>query len=452
MLDLLTQRLGRLMKTLRGEARLTEGNIDDALREVRLALLEADVALPVVKRFIAAVREKALGQEVVGSLTPGQALVAVVQRELTSLMGESAVPLNLATAPPAVILLAGLQGSGKTTSAAKLARRLREDQRKKVLLASCDVYRPAAMAQLATLAEQVESEFFHPPPGAGVLAIAGAALAWARTHYHDALIVDTAGRLAIDEPMMREIAALHAALKPVETLFVVDSMQGQDAVNTARAFAAAVPLTGIVLTKLDGDARGGVALSVREITGAPIKLVGVSEKPEGLEVFHPDRMAARILGMGDVLTLIEDAHRQVDRDQAEKFARKIKAGKGFDLDDFKAQIGEMRKLGGMQGLLDKLPAELAQAVQSAQANQVDDRSIRRLEGIINSMTPEERVHPELLKASRKRRIAAGAGASVQEVNRLLNQFEQARKMMKMVGRGGMQRMLRGFKGAFPGLR
>jgi signal recognition particle subunit SRP54 len=452
MLDLLTQRLGRLMKTLRGEARLTEGNIDDALREVRLALLEADVALPVVKSFIVAVREKALGQEVIGSLTPGQALVAVVQRELTSLMGESAVPLNLATAPPAVILLAGLQGSGKTTSAAKLARRLREDQRKKVLLASCDVYRPAAMAQLATLAEQVECEFFHPPPGAGVLAIAGAALAWARTHYHDALIVDTAGRLAIDEPMMREIAALHAALNPVETLFVVDSMQGQDAVNTARAFAAAVPLTGIVLTKLDGDARGGVALSVREITGAPIKLVGVSEKPEGLEVFHPDRMAARILGMGDVLTLIEDAHRQVDRDQAEKFARKIKAGKGFDLDDFKAQIGEMRKLGGMQGLLDKLPAELAQAVQSAQANQVDDRSIRRLEGIINSMTPEERVHPELLKASRKRRIAAGAGASVQEVNRLLNQFEQARKMMKMVGRGGMQRMLRGFKGGFPGLR
>jgi signal recognition particle subunit SRP54 len=440
------------MKTLRGEARLTEGNVDDALREVRLALLEADVALPVVKRFIAAVREKALGQEVIGSLTPGQALVAVVQRELTSLMGQSAVPLDLATTPPAVILLAGLQGSGKTTSAAKLARRLREDQRKKVLLASCDVYRPAAMAQLATLAEQVGVEYFPASPGADPLAIAGGALAWARTHYHDALIVDTAGRLAIDEPMMREITALHAALKPVETLFVVDSMQGQDAVNTARAFAAALPLTGIVLTKLDGDARGGVALSVREITGAPIKLVGVSEKPEGLEIFHPDRMAARILGMGDVLTLIEDAHRRVDRDQAEKLARKIKAGKGFDLDDFKAQIGEMRKFGGMQGLLDKLPAELAQAVQSTQANQVDDRSVRRLEGIINSMTPAERAHPELLKASRKRRIAAGAGASVQEVNRLLNQFEQARKMMKMVGRGGMQRMLRGLKGALPGLR
>ena len=452
MLDLLTQRLGRLMKTLRGEARLTEGNIDDALREVRLALLEADVALPVVRRFIAAVREKALGQEVVGSLTPGQALVAVVQRELTSLMGQAAVPLDLATAPPAVILLAGLQGSGKTTSAAKLARRLREHQRKKVLVASCDVYRPAAMAQLATLAEQVGVDYFPAAPGADPKAIAEAALAWARTHYHDALIVDTAGRLAIDEPMMREIAQLHAALKPVETLFVVDSMQGQDAVNTARAFAAALPLTGIVLTKLDGDARGGVALSVREITGAPIKLIGVSEKPDGLEVFHPDRMAARILGMGDVLTLIEDAHRQVDRDQAEKLARKIKAGKGFDLEDFKAQIGEMRKLGGMQSLLDKLPAELAQAVQSTQGSQVDDRSIRRLEGIINSMTPEERARPELLKASRKRRIAAGAGASVQEVNRLLNQFEQARKVMKMAGRGGMQRMLRGLKGGFPGLR
>ena len=440
------------MKTLRGEARLTEDNIHDALREVRLALLEADVALPVVKHFITAVREKAVGQEVVGSLSPGQALVAVVQRELTSLMGRSAVALDLATTPPAVILLAGLQGSGKTTTAAKLARRLRDDQRKKVLLASCDVYRPAAMAQLATLAEQIGVEYFPAPPGGDPVAIARAALEWARTHYHDVLIVDTAGRLAIDEPMMREIAQLHAALNPVETLFVVDSMQGQDAVNTARAFAAALPLTGIVLTKLDGDARGGVALSVREITGAPIKLVGVSEKLDGLEVFHPDRMASRILGMGDVLTLIEDAHRQVDRDQAEKLARKIKSGKGFDLDDFKAQIGEMRKMGGMEGLLDKLPAELAQAVQSSQASQVDDRSIRRLEGIINSMTLEERARPELLKASRKRRIAAGAGASVQEVNRLLNQFEQARKMMKMVGRGGMQRMLRGLKGAFPGLR
>ena len=452
MLDLLTQRLGRLMKTLRGEARLTEGNIDEALRDVRLALLEADVALPVVKRFIAAIREKALGQEVIGSLTPGQALIGIVQRELTALMGGSTVSLNLATTPPAVILLAGLQGSGKTTSAAKLARRLRESERKKVLLASCDIYRPAAMTQLETLAEQIGVDYFAPAAGSEPVAIAEAALGWARTHYHDVLIVDTAGRLAIDETMMREIAELHAALTPVETLFVVDSMQGQDAVNTARAFAAALPLTGIVLTKLDGDARGGAALSVREITGAPIKLVGVSEKPDGLEIFHPDRMAARILGMGDMLTLIEDAHRQVDRDQAEKLARKIKSGRGFDLDDFKAQIGEMRKLGGMQGLLDKLPAEIAQALQGAQSNQIEERSIRRLEGIINSMTPEERAHPELLKASRKRRIAMGAGASIQEVNRLLNQFEQARKMMKMVSRGGMQKMLRGLKGAFPGLR
>jgi len=449
MLDHLTQRLGHVVKTLRGEARLTESNIDEALRDVRLALLEADVALPIVKEFVAAVREKALGQEVVGSLTPGQALVGVVQRELTALMGGIATPLDLATAPPAVILLAGLQGSGKTTSAAKLARRLRDEQRRKVLLVSCDVYRPAAMTQLATLAEQVGVDYFTPASTSEPVAIAEAGLAWARTHYHDTVIVDSAGRLAIDEPMMREIAALHAAVKPIETLFVVDAMQGQDAVNTARAFAQVLPLTGIVLTKLDGDARGGAALSVRRASGAPIKLVGVSEKTDGLEVFHPDRMAARILGMGDVLTLIEEAHKQVDREQAEKVARKIKSGKGFDLNDFRQQIGEMRKLGGMQGLLDKLPAQLTQAVQAAQT---DDRAVRRLQGIIDSMTPQERARPELLKASRKRRIAAGAGASVQEVNRLLNQFEQAQKMMKMVAKGGMQQVLRGLKGAFPGLR
>jgi len=452
MFDALTQRLSSAVDALRGRGRLTEENISDTLRQVRMALLEADVALPIVKRFIAAVRERSLGQEVIGSLTPGQALIGIVQRELAALMGGSAAPLNLATTPPAVILLAGLQGSGKTTSAAKLARRLRESERKKVLLASCDVYRPAAMTQLETLAEQIGADYFTPAAGSEPVAIAVAALGWARTHYHDVLIVDTAGRLAIDEAMMREIAALHAALTPAETLFVVDSMQGQDAVNTARAFAEVLPLTGIVLTKLDGDARGGAALSVREITGAAIKFVGVSEKPDGLEIFHPDRMAARILGMGDVLTLIEDAHRQVDRDQAEKLARKIKSGKGFDLDDFKAQIGEMRKLGGMEGLLDKLPAEIAHALQGAQSSQIEERSIRRLEGIINSMTPEERAKPELLKASRKRRIATGAGVSVQEVNRLLSQFEQARKMMKMVSRGGRQKMLRGLKGAFPGLR
>jgi signal recognition particle subunit SRP54 len=449
MLDNLTQRLGRVVKALRGEARLTEENIQEALREVRLALLEADVALPVVKQFIAAVRDKAVGQEVSGSLSPGQALIGVVQRELAALMGGGAAPLNLATTPPAVILLAGLQGSGKTTTAAKLARILRDDSRKKVLLVSCDVYRPAAMEQLATLAQELGVDCFPTTPAGEPVSIALAALDWARKHYHDVLIVDTAGRLAIDEAMMREIAALHAAVRPVETLFVVDAMQGQDAVNTAKAFAATLPLTGVVLTKLDGDARGGAALSVRQVTGAPIKFAGVSEKLDGLEVFHPDRIASRILGMGDVLTLIEDAHKQVDRDEAAKLARKVKSGKSFDLDDFKAQFGQMRKMGGVEGLLDKLPGELMRVAQAAQA---DDRAIRRLEGIINSMTPAERSRPELLKASRKRRVAAGAGVSVQEVNRLLAQFDQAQKMMKMIAKGGMQRMLRAFRGGFPGVR
>ncbi len=449
MLENLTQRLGRVVKSLRGEARLTDANIDGALREVRMALLEADVALPVVKEFIGTVRDKAVGQEVIGSLTPGQALVGVVQRELAALMGGAAAPLNFATTPPAVILLAGLQGAGKTTSAAKLARLIKEDLKKKVLLVSCDVYRPAAIAQLQTLAGQVGTEFFPSHAGEQPLMIAEAAIDWARKHYCDVVIIDTAGRLAIDEAMMREITQLHAATKPIETLFVVDAMQGQDAVNTAKAFATALPLTGIVLTKLDGDARGGAALSVRSVTGAPIKFVGMSEKINGLETFHPDRMASRILGMGDVLTLIEDAHRQVDVEDAQKLAKKFKSGKGFDLEDFKSQIGQMRKMGGMQGLLDKLPAELARA---AQGSHVDDKVIRRQEGIINSMTPAERAKPELLKASRKRRIASGAGVSVQEVNRLLAQFEQTQKMMKMVAKGGMQKMLRGLKGALPGLR
>jgi signal recognition particle subunit SRP54 len=449
MFDALSERLGRVMKTLRGEARLTENNIQDALREVRLALLEADVALPVVKQFIAAVREKAVGQEVLGSLSPGQALVGVVHRELSALMGGPAVPLDLATAPPAVILLAGLQGSGKTTTAAKLARKLASESRKKVLLASADVYRPAAMEQLETLAKQIGVEYFATPATQAPVAIARDALDWARKHYHDVLILDTAGRLAIDDAMMHEIAELHQTLEPIETLFVVDAMQGQDAVKTARAFADALPLTGIVLTKLDGDARGGAALSVRQITGAPIKFVGVAEKLEGLETFHPERMASRILGMGDVLTLIEEAHKQVDVEQAKVLAKKVKSGKGFDLDDFREQIVQMRKMGGMQGLLDKLPGEIARA---AQASQVDERAIGRLEAIISSMTPQERARPEILKASRKRRVAAGAGVSVQEVNRLLNQFEQAQKMMKMVAKGGMQKMLRGLRGAFPGLR
>ncbi len=448
MLDNLTQRLGRVVKQLRGEARLTEANIGEALREVRLALLEADVALPVVKDFVAAVKAKALGEEVVGSLTPGQALVGVVHRELAGLMGGAAAPLNLATQPPAVILFAGLQGSGKTTTAAKLARLLHA-QKKKVLVVSADVYRPAAIEQLKTLAREVGVDFFPSTSGERPVAIAEAALDWARKHYHDVLIVDTAGRLAIDEAMMSEIALLHAAVKPVETLFIVDSMQGQDAVNTARAFRDALPLTGIVLTKLDGDARGGAALSVRHVTGAPIKYVGVAEKIDGLEVFHPERMASRILGMGDVLSLIEDAHKTVDLAEAEKLAKKVKSGKGFDLDDFKAQIAQMRKMGGLSGMIDKLPAELARAAQSSTTN---ERKMARVEGIINSMTPSERAKPELLKASRKRRIAAGAGVSVQEVNQLLGQFEQAQKMMKMVARGGMQKMLRGMKGLLPGMR
>ena len=448
MLDNLTQRLGRVVKQLRGEARLTEANIGEALREVRLALLEADVALPVVKDFVAAVKAKALGEEVVGSLTPGQALVGVVHRELAALMGGAATPLDLATQPPAVILLAGLQGSGKTTTAAKLARLLHA-QKKKVLVVSADVYRPAAIEQLKTLAHQVGVDFFPSTSGEQPVAIAEAALDWARKHYHDVLIVDTAGRLAIDEAMMSEIALLHAAVKPVETLFIVDSMQGQDAVNTARAFRAALPLTGIVLTKLDGDARGGAALSVRHVTGAPIKYVGVAEKIEGLEVFHPERMASRILGMGDVLSLIEDAHKNVDLAEAEKLAKKVKSGKGFDLEDFKAQIAQMRKMGGLSGMIDKLPAELARAAQSSTTN---ERKMARVEGIINSMTPSERAKPELLKASRKRRIAAGAGVSVQEVNQLLGQFEQAQKMMKMVAKGGMQKMLRGMRGLLPGMR
>ena len=448
MLDNLTERLSRVVKQLRGQARLTEENIQDAMREVRLALLEADVALPVVRDFVAKVREKALGQDVVGSLTPGQALIGVVHRELADLMGGAAQPLDLATQPPAIFLLAGLQGAGKTTTAAKLARMLRE-QKKKVLLVSADVYRPAAIDQLKTLAAQVDADFFPSTPEQKPVDIANAAVDWARRHFHDVLIVDTAGRLAIDQVMMDEIRALHAAVQPIETLFVVDAMQGQDAVNTARAFGEALPLTGVILTKLDGDSRGGAALSVRHVTGAPIKLVGVAEKVTGLEAFHPERMASRILGMGDVLSLIEEAHRTVDVEQAKKLAKKVKTGKGFDLDDYRDQVAQMRKMGGFSAMLDKLPAELAKAAQGAQ---VDEKKIGRIEGIISSMTREERRKPELIKASRKRRIAAGAGVTVQEVNQLLNQFEQAQKMMKMVAKGGMQKMMRGMRGMLPGMR
>jgi signal recognition particle subunit SRP54 len=448
-LENLTERLSRIAKTIRGEARLTESNVQVALRDVRLALLEADVALPVVRDFIARVREAALGERVIGSLSPGQALVGVVHRELTALMGGEDAALDLAVTPPAVVLFAGLQGSGKTTTAAKLAKLLVTEQKKKPLLVSCDVYRPAAIEQLQTLARQIGVDFFPSDTGQEPLAIALAALDYAKKHYHDVLLVDTAGRLAIDEPMMREIAELHAALKPVETLFVVDAMQGQDSVNVAKAFGEALPLTGIVLTKLDGDARGGAALSVRQVTGKPIKFAGVSEKPDGLELFHPERMASRILGMGDVLSLVEEARKGVDVDEAKKFAEKVKKGKGFDLEDFKQQIGQMRKMGGISSMIDKLPAQLAQAAQSSQ---MDEKQLRRVEGIINSMTPAERMRPEILKASRKRRIAAGAGVPVQEVNRLLNQFEQMQKMMKMMKGGNLARMMRGMKGFMPGVR
>ena len=451
MLDNLTQRLAKVVKTLRGQARLTEDNITEMLREVRMALLEADVALPVIKELIARVKEKAVGQEVIASLTPGQALVGVVHRELTELMGGGNVGLNLATQPPAVILMSGLQGAGKTTTTAKLGKWLRERQKKKVLVVSCDVYRPAAIEQLKTVALQAGIDFF--PSSAEQLPkdIAAAALDYARKHYYDVLFVDTAGRLSIDTAMMAEIKELHVVLNPIESLFVVDAMQGQDAVNTAKAFNEALPLTGIVLTKLDGDARGGAALSVRHVTGKPLKFAGIGEKLSGLEEFHPERMASRILGMGDILGLVEDAQRGVDQDKAQAFAQKMKSGKGFDLNDFKEQIGQMRKMGGLSSMLEKLPAQFAQAAQQA-GGAVEDKSIRRIEGIINSMTPQERAKPEILKASRKRRIASGAGVQVQEVNRLLNQFEQTQKMMKQFSKGGMQKLMRGMKGMMPGMR
>jgi signal recognition particle subunit SRP54 len=449
MLDTLTGRLAKIVKTIRGEARLTEANIQDALREVRVALLEADVALPVVKHFTEAVRAKALGEEVAGSLTPGQALVGLVHRELTALMGEANSGLNFAVQPPAVILMAGLQGSGKTTTSGKLARFLKESK-KKVALVSCDVYRPAAIEQLKTVAAQAGADFVSSSTSEKPLEIARRALEYARTHYMDVLIVDTAGRLAIDEQMMQEIAALHAELKPAETLFVVDAMQGQDAVNVARAFGERLPLTGVILTKLDGDSRGGAALSVRHVTGKPIKFAGTGEKLDGLEPFHPERMAARILGMGDILSLVEEAHARIDLEEAKRVAEKVKKGKGFDLEDFKQQIAQMKKMGGVASLMDKLPAQLVGQINPAQLQ--DDKQLRRIEGIINAMTPQERARPELLKASRKRRIAAGAGVPVQAVNQLLNQFEQMQKMMKMMKGGNMARMMRGMKGMLPGLR
>lgn len=448
MFDNLTHRLSGVIKTLRGEARLTESNIQAALREVRMALLEADVALPVIKDFIERVKQKAVGREVMDSLSPGQALVGVVHQELIALMGGEKAELNLSTTPPAVILMAGLQGAGKTTSSGKLAKWL-IDNKKKVLLVSCDIYRPAAIDQLKLLSSQVGADFFPVQTGQRPAEISAAALDYSRKHHHDVMIVDTAGRLGIDEAMMQEISELAALLKPIETLFVVDAMQGQDAVNTAKAFADALPLTGVILTKLDGDARGGAALSVRHVTGKPIKFAGVAEKLTGFEPFYPDRMASRILGMGDVLGLIEEAQRSADQKEADQLMKKMKSGKGFDLDDFKMQFQQMKKMGGMSAMLEKLPHQLTQAAQNMK---VDDKIINRTEGIINAMTRQERAKPEIIKASRKRRIAVGSGVSVQEVNRLLAQFEQARKMMKMVNKGGMAKMMRAVKGLLPQMR
>ncbi len=450
MLENLTGRLQGVIKTLRGHARMTEENISDAMREVRMALLEADVALPVVKEFIAQVKARAQGQEVLQSLTPGQAVIQVVHDELTALMGKENSSLNLAAVPPAIVLMAGLQGSGKTTTSAKLAKLLKS-QKKKVLLASADVYRPAAIEQLKTLANSLEVDCFDSNASQKPQDIARDALDFAKRHYYDVMIFDTAGRLGIDEAMMAEIKNLHNLLNPVETLFVVDAMQGQDAVNTARAFGETLPLTGIVLTKLDGDSRGGAALSVRHVTGKPIKFIGVSEKVDGLEPFHPERMASRVLGMGDVLSLIEQAQKNVDMDEAKKLADKIKSGKSFDLDDFKAQMSQMRNMGGMASLMDKLPAQLS-GMAGQMSGEAGDKAIRRIEGIINSMTPLERRKPELIKATRKRRIAMGAGVQVQEVNRLLNQFEETQKMMKMFSKGGMAKMMRAMQGKFPGMR
>ncbi|MEO5693890.1 MAG: signal recognition particle protein [Usitatibacter sp.] len=450
MLDALTQRLTSVVKTLRGHSRLTEDNVQEMLREVRLALLDADAGLPVVKDFIAGVKEKALGQEVVGSLTPGQALVGVVHQQLVDLMGGATQTLNFATTPPAVILMAGLQGAGKTTSAGKLGRLLKNSTKKKVLLVSTDIYRPAAIEQLAKLGKDLEIDVFASDPSQKPVDIARNALDWGRKHYHDVLIVDTAGRLGIDEAMMAEVKALHAAVNPIETLFVVDSMQGQDAVNVARAFNEALPLTGVILTKLDGDSRGGAALSVRHVTGKPIKFVGVSEKMDGLEVFHPDRMASRILGMGDILSLVEEARANVDEKEAAKLAEKFKKGRDFDLEDFKSQLQQMKKMGGLGSLADKLPAQLTQMAQ--QSPELQEKQLRRTEGIINSMTPQERRKPELLKAARKRRIATGAGVQVQEVNRLLTQFEQMQKMMKMMRGGNLGKMLKNMKGMMPRMR
>ncbi len=457
MASALTDKLSRLVKTLSGQARITESNVQDMLREVRMALLEADVALPVVRDFIARVKDKALGQEVVGSLKPGQALVAVVQKELTATMGDLTSPdglnryvadINLAAQPPAVILMAGLQGAGKTTTTAKLAKHLITKRKKKVLTVSGDVYRPAAIEQLKTVTAQAGAEWFPSSPDQKPVAIALAALDYARKHYFDVLLVDTAGRLAIDQALMQEIKDLHAAVNPIETLFVVDAMQGQDAINTAKAFKDALPLTGIILTKTDGDSRGGAALSVKQITGVPIKFAGTSEKIDGLEVFDAERFASRILGMGDILALVEQVTAGVDMEAAQKMAAKFKSGSNFDLSDFLGQLQQMKQMGGLASMMDKLPSQMA-----AKATEADlvraEKDIRRKEGIIQSMTPKERRFPDLIKATRKRRIATGAGVQVQDVNRMLKEFEQMQGMMKKMKGGGLMKMMKqmgGMKG------
>ncbi|MBL1260280.1 MAG: signal recognition particle protein [Thiotrichaceae bacterium] len=447
MFDGLSDRLGRTLKNVRGQGRLTEDNIKDALREVRMALLEADVALPVVREFIGRVKERAVGKEVLLSLTPGQAFIKVVSEELTTTMGEACEQLNLSTQPPAVILMAGLQGAGKTTTVAKLARFLKQKQKKSVMVVSADVYRPAAIEQLKALASEVAAEFFPSDPSQKPVKIVKAAIKQAKKQHIDVLIIDTAGRLHVDHEMMGEIKEIHAVADPIETLFVVDSMTGQDAANTAKAFNDTLPLTGVVLTKTDGDARGGAALSIRQITGKPIKFLGVGEKNEALELFHPDRVASRILGMGDVLTLVEEAEGKIDRDKAEKLAKKMKKGKGFDLADYRDQLQQMKSMGGVAGLMDKIPG-LSNISQEAKG-QIDDKQFDRVEAMINSMTPHERARPEIIKASRKRRIAAGSGVQVQELNRMLKQFTQMQKMMKKMAKGGMAKMMRGLKGQMP---
>ena len=447
MFESLTERLTRVVKDMRGLSRITEDNVKDTLREVRMALLEADVALPVVRDFVEHVKQRALGVDVSGSLTPGQVLVKIVRDELVLLMGETNSALDLSARPPAVVLMAGLQGSGKTTTVAKLARFLTEREKKSVLVVSADVYRPAAIEQLQKLAQEIGVDFFPSDPSQDPVAIAQAALRHAQVQSKDVLIVDTAGRLHIDEEMMVEIQRLHAAINPVETLFVVDSMTGQDAANIAKAFNDALPLTGVVLTKTDGDARGGAALSVRHITGKPIKFMGIGEKTGALEPFYPDRIASRILGMGDVLSLVEQVERGVDKEKADKLVQKMYKGKGLNLNDYRDQLQQMRSMGGLSSMMDKLPG-MSQIPEAAKS-QFNDKELKRLESIIGSMTIQERRHPDVINGSRKRRIAQGSGTQVQDVNRLLKQFTQMQKMMKKMGGGGLARMMRAMKGRVP---